>query len=225
MASFVGAGVTTDKGSGVTTVNLPIHASSAAGQLAIASYGGNTATAVGAQSGFTTKGDRQSTGDTLAPCAWIGVRTLDATDISNGFVTLGSVPSAAGVGACQTWDGLTTTDDFTVVYVDKTAGTTFVFASQTITQEVAVVYMTTQATVTLGSMSVNNSFTETNDRVSRNLSMGYRLYASAGSTGATTVTSTQSTRGVGLMIGLQATASAAGPTPRRNDPSRGLVMR
>lgn len=207
MGDVVGAGTVLEKTDASTSVNLPIHASSVAGDRVICGWTLNAATLPGTQSGFTTVEEIGSTGDTLAPAAWLGRKTLTGTDITNGYVTLASVPSAVGSGCALTYRDFDTVQDFTAVQLDKTAtNSDFAFGAQTLAKPgVLVVYLCGQNTVQTGTFTPPSGFSEIGDRggSGRNWTMGYRLFPWAGSSGAITPVSSQSTRGVGLLVGFR----------------------
>jgi hypothetical protein len=215
----VGALGVVEKGAGVTSINLTLPGGAASGDVAVAGGGNNTATLNGGQTGWTTILSKGSTADTLAPSAWLGIRTIDATDVSNGFVTLDNVQSAVGNYGGVLLTGVTTTQDFTAAYLDKTAtSANFVFVTQTTTQaNVTIVYLVSQATVATATMTPpttpSNTWTEDADRTAgRNMSMGDLIWGSSGATGTMTVVSGATTRGVGLMLGLR-TAAVTIPKP------------
>jgi hypothetical protein len=209
--AFVAAGTYTEKAAGVTTINLPLPAGAAAGDMCVALWGGNSAVMVGTQTGFTTLADHSSTADTLVPDAWIGRKTLTSTDITNGFVTLNAVPSAAANGQALVLRGFKTTQDFTAVYLDKTstANGNFAFTAQTVSMAgVILIYIVSQNAATGGmtppSAIAGQAWTEDGDRVAgRNVSIGHLIMRVSGSTGTITVASSSTARGVGLLIGLQ----------------------
>ena len=74
--------------------------------------------------------------------------------------------------------------------------------------DVLVVYLCAQNTVQGGDFTPPAGFTEIGDRGAsgRNWSMGYKVCA-AGATGAITPSSSQTTKGAGLLIGLQPNAA------------------
>jgi hypothetical protein len=205
----IGALGVVEKGAGVTSVNLTLPAGAQAGDLAVGGQGGNSATIMGAQTGWTTVLSKASTADTLAPNAFIGHRVIDVTDVSNGFVTMDNVTSAVGnLGGVLLRD-VTTTQDFTAAYLDKTGvSANFVFVTQTTTMPgVVIAYIVSQATVASATMtepSTPAAFTEDAERVTgRNMTMGHLIWAASGSTGTMTVVSGATTKGVGLMLALR----------------------
>lgn len=218
MTTRVGALGVVEKAAGVTFASLSLPAGAAVGDTALAGGGANTNTLSGAQTGWTTLINRTSTGDTLAPSAGIWRKVLDATDITNGFVTLDSLVSAAGNFGGAVFRDMSATQDFTAVYLDKTAtSASFTFPTQTTTETgVTLFYLISQATVANGTMtppSTPAAFTEDADRTAgRNVSMGDLIWSGSGATGTMTVTSTATTRGVGLLVAFRAAAAAA-PVP------------
>lgn len=214
MASVVGFGTWTEKTGSGTSQTLPLPAGCQVGDHAYAGWTVNSATVVSTQTGFTTKASFGSTGSTLVPSVWMGRRTLTQTDLDNGFVTLNSIPSAVGSGGVIVARGFLTTDDFTVVQQDKTstASGQFPFGAQTLTLPgVLCIYVIAQNAVQTGTFTPATSFTETGDRsAGRNATMGYRVMPSSGSSGAITPTSTDTNRGVGILVGARPPATASG---------------
>ncbi len=209
---LVHASAWVEKTTADTTVNLPIHASAVAGDRVVAGWTVNSATLMAAQTGFTTIEELASTGDTLAPACAMFRKLLTAADITNGFVTLDSIPSGVGSGGAVVLQGYTTTQDFTVVQLDKTetADGNFAFGDKAISMAGVVgIYLCAQNTVQAGTFTPAASFTEVGDRVAgRNASMGYRIFPASGQSGAITPVSSQPTRGVGLLVGFQPSAAA-----------------
>jgi hypothetical protein len=212
----VGALGVVEKAAGVTSINLTLPGTAAAGDVAVAGGACNSNTIMGAQTGWTTVLSKASTADTLAPNGWIGFRTINATDVSNGFVTLDNVTSAVGNFGGVLLRGVTTTQDFTAAYLDKTAtSANFVFVTQTTSQTgVTIVYLVSQATVASATMTPpttpSNTWTEDADRTAgRNMSMGDLIWTGSGVTGTMTVVSGATTRGIGLMLALRSAAAPA----------------
>lgn len=214
--TVIGGGTLTEKGTATATITVPLNGSAAVGDMSVGLYGGNSASLIGTQTGYTTLIDHFSTGDTVVPDAWISRRTLNATDISNGTSTWSAVPSPAGSGQVLILRGASTTQDFTAVFLDKTstANGNFTFPAQTTTMpRVIVIYVVCQNTGTVNFAGASG-FTVFGDRNSgRTVQMAYRIFGNPGSTGSMTVTSANTGRGVGLMIGLRPNVQQGWGTP------------
>lgn len=216
MTSFVGAGTFTEKAS-LAPISVPYPTGLAANDLLVLILGGNSATVIGAQTGFTTDKTNASTGDTLVPDLYMGHKFATGSESGSFSATSGA---GAGAGQILAFRGvdLATPIDTTPGFGDKTNTTVSALpiasAMTTTRAGVALVYAAVQ-NATTGPMtepSVPAAFTETGDRIAqRNFSCGYLIWSGSGSTGIVTVTGNGLTRGLVTVIALRPAATPALP--------------
>ena len=190
-----------------TSVNFPILASVKDGDRVWVGWTWNSATLPGQASGWTLVDEVGSTGDTLAPSCSLHRKTVTSTDVTNGYVTM-AVHTSVGSGAAICASGYLSTQDFTLVALDKTAtSANFAFGAVTITQpDTLVIYVVGQNTVQANNFTPPSGFTEIGDRVSgRNATMGYKVFPAPGSTRTVTPVSGTTTRGVEILSGWKPT--------------------
>lgn len=214
VTSFVSAGVVTDKASGSTTVAIPYPAGLQAGDVLLLGYGANSATIVAAQTGFTTVRTESSTGGTLAPSLYVGVKYAVGTETGSYNMT---VPSAAGTGQMLAIRGAdqATLQDVTAGFVDKTdtsAGTCVIPSISTTKTGCALVYFCIQ-NASSGGMTPPTSpgtFTEDGDRVAgRNFSTGHLIWSGSGATGTVTISQpTSNQRDLAVLVAVRPAAGA-----------------
>lgn len=217
--TFVGAGTYTEKAS-LAPISVPYPAGLSANDVLVLLLGGNSATVIAAQTGYTTDKTNASTTDTLVPDLYIGHKFATGSESGTFSATSGA---GAGFGQILAFRGvdLVTPIDTTPGFGDKTNTTTAALpiasAMTTTTPGVALVYAAVQnaATGLMTEPSVPAAFTETGDRVAqRNASTGYLIWSGSGSTGIITVTGNGTTRGLVTVIALRPAAAAVTRTRR-----------
>jgi len=216
--TLVAAGTFTEKASGAP-ISVPYPAGLAANDVLVLIMGGNSATVIGTQTGYTTDKSNASTGDTLVPDLYIGHKFATGSESGTFSATSGA---GAGFGQILAFRGvdLTTPIDTTPGFGDKTLTNTpnlpIASAMTTTTPGVALVYGAVQnaATGPMTEPSVPAAFTETGDRVAqRNASTGYLIWSGSGSTGIISVTGNGNSRGLVTVIALRPAAAAGVALP------------
>jgi hypothetical protein len=212
--SFVGAGTFTESTSANPTVPYPSGLQ--ANDVLVLLFGVNNATVPSTQTGFTTVVAHSSTGDTLLPALYMGIKF--ATGAESGSFTTTIAGTAARSLQMLAFRGvdLVNPQDVTASTLDKTQTTdaNFDIPGVTTTQAgTALVYAAIQNAATGGMTPPTNpaAFTEDGDRsTGRNFSTGHLLWSGSGSTGTVTVVGNGSTRGYAGLLVLRPAATGAG---------------
>lgn len=209
--TFVGAGTFTE--STTTNPGFPYPTGLAANDLLVLCFGVNGAAVPSAQTGFTTVIADSSTGDTLVPSLYMGIKFATGSESGSFTSTIAGVTARSGQILAFRGVDLTTPQDVAAQIQDKTSTATANFAipSQTTTRTgVALVYAAIQNATTGGMTppTVPATFTEDGDRVSgRNFSDGHLIWSGSGATGSVNPTGNGLTRGLAAVLALRPAAS------------------
>jgi hypothetical protein len=212
-----------------TTTNqtFPYPTGLALNDVLVFIFGVNVATVPSAQTGFTTVLAISSTGNTLVPSFYMGIKFATGSESGSFTSTIAGVTARSG--QIHAYRGVDTSSlavggaqDVAASPMDKTSTAVANLDIPGVTTSragVALIYGAIQNATTGGMTppTAPATFTEDGDRVSgRNFSTGHLIWAGSGATGIVSVGGNGLTRAVGGMLALRPAAGAAAPLPPRN---------